>query len=339
MARKLTPQQVYEDLLKRHEPALAEAFLRAVRDLKTNADRQRFLAALSGGDVEGAIRALGLSQEAFEPFLDRFRDAFMEAGRTEAARLSRPAVPMIFSGRTARTETWLRDYSATLVRQIVDDQRASLRTALVNGLNARRNPRTLMTDIVGVTNRVTGQREGGIIGLTKVQAGYVAEARSQLASGDPAQLRAYLTRSRRDKRYDRSVAKALRDGTQIPAEIQRKAVQAYQRGLLALRGETVARTETMTALSEGQYEAVRQAVESGAITANQVRRVWRATADGRTRETHRAMNGDSVGLNEAFRSPSGASIRFPGDPRAPAAERIQCRCYVENRIDYFANRR
>src|SRR5690606_17279953 len=56
----------------------------------------------------------------------------------------------------------------------------------------------------------------GVVGPTTTQAEYVARARQELASGEPDQLRHYLTRPRRDRRFERVVTAAIRNGKPIP---------------------------------------------------------------------------------------------------------------------------
>ncbi|MNX98291.1 Phage Mu protein F like protein [compost metagenome] len=200
-------------------------------------------------------------------------------------------------------------------------------------------PRSLAVRIVGRTNRATGKREGGILGLSAPQERFVASAQHELASADPALLKHYLTRTRRDRRFDRSITKAIREGQPVDPAIAAKALTAYERRLLQTRAQTVARTEAMTALHEGQYESLLQLVDSEAVQESQVRRVWRSSSDLRVRHTHAALNGDSAGLRDTFHSPSGARLRFPGDPLAPVSERVNCRCWCEPRIDFYANLR
>jgi uncharacterized protein with gpF-like domain len=67
-------------------------------------------------------------------------------------------------------------------------------------------------------------------------------------------------------------------------------------------------------------------------------RVWDATGDSRTRETHAAMDGQEVGPNEPFASGSGAQLMHPGDGSlgAGASEIINCRCVVTHKIDFIA---
>jgi HK97 family phage portal protein len=84
------------------------------------------------------------------------------------------------------------------------------------------------------------------------------------------------------------------------------------------RAERIARTETASAANAGNQEAMKQTgVE---------KKEWLSSRDEKTRETHKEMDGQVVGISEDFVSPSGARLQFPGDPDAPAEERINCRC-------------
>jgi HK97 family phage portal protein len=84
------------------------------------------------------------------------------------------------------------------------------------------------------------------------------------------------------------------------------------------RALRIARTETATAASSGQFVA---AAEAGAQY-----KVW-VTSGFEVRDAHVARSGEKVGLYEYF-SASGGGLPpfFPGDPRIPAADRINCRC-------------
>lgn len=82
--------------------------------------------------------------------------------------------------------------------------------------------------------------------------------------------------------------------------------------------ETIARTEVIGAFNGGTEIAFRQ---SGKVA----RKAWLAAIDERTRETHEAMHGQVVDLDEDFQSPDGASGPAPGQ-LGEAAEDINCRC-------------
>lgn len=210
-----------------------------------------------------------------------------------------------------------------------------MREAIATGLREGRGPYRTALDISGRVNRATGRREGGIVGLTARQAGHVAAARAQLA--DPDQLRGYLTRKLRDKRYDPTVRRALREGRGLTrAEIDRISGR-YADRMLKHRADMIARTETLTAMSAGRNEGVAQLIEAGKLDPDGVMLVWRATGDRKTRHSHMAMNRQSVPFGGAFTTPEGYRMRFPGDTSlgAPASETIQCRCYLEIKIDRY----
>ncbi len=121
-------------------------------------------------------------------------------------------------------------------------------TGMFKALTKDANPRQTALDIVGRVSRTSNRREGGVIGLTAAQGQYVARARQELLSGEPDQLQRYLERGRRDKRFDRTILASIRDGKPINRETVDRIVGRYADRLLELRGEMLARTETMTAL-------------------------------------------------------------------------------------------
>lgn len=339
---KPTFAQVYDALLTRYGRQVADAFLAAVNDLTSQAQIERVVAALSAGNITDAIEAMNLDPAAYNRLIDAIEAGYAAGGEAQVQALpSRDpegvALILRFNDRNPRAEAWLRDRSSTLITRIGEEQRAVIRDALTAGLERGDNPRTVALDVVGRLDRATGRRVGGVIGLTPQQEAFARNAQTELASGDPALMRNYLTRELRDRRFDRTIAKAIRDEAPVPAETIQKALIQYRNRLLKFRGDMIGRTEALASLNAAQDEALRQLVDTGRVTASQVRRVWRATRDRRTRDTHAILDGQSVGLNEAFRSASGALIRFPGDPQAPAAETIQCRCFVSVRIDYAAN--
>ena len=188
--------------------------------------------------------------------------------------------------------------------------------------------------IVGTMSQATGKREGGILGLNSQQTDYVISARAELS--DPAAMANYFTRQRRDARFDNIVRKAMADGKPVASADIDRIVQRYTDRLLALRGETIARTESITALRAGRHEGYRQLVDSGKVRADQVIRTWRSAHDSRTRMDHLAMDGtDLRGLDKPFTAPDGSQMAYPGDTNlgATARETINCRCHLDYQID------
>lgn len=332
------PNRTIADLVEDWVEPLRKAFLAALALIR---DRFRiaFIAErLEKGDVEGAIAAVPLDPVAFRGLDVTVGQAFEDGGDFTMGRIPALREPsghvlnILFNVRNPRAESWLRDHSSTLVTQIVEDQRVMVRQHLTAGMEAGINPRQVALDLVGRINPATRQREGGVIGLTASQEEWARRYAQELAEASPDALK----RALRDKRFDRTVQKAIREGAPIPAEMQAKMLAAYRNRALKYRAEMLARTEAMTALHEGQEQAFSQALEAGQVQENRVRRFWRSAGDHRVRHDHRLLNGKSVGYREAFVAADGSRIRFPGDPEAPAHQRIGCRCWMQLRIDHLA---
>jgi hypothetical protein len=89
------------------------------------------------------------------------------------------------------------------------------------------------------------------------------------------------------------------------------------------RARTVARTETIGAVNAGVFRAaVLDAQDRGDPAPF---KVWLSTDDQRTRPTHVRADKQRTLLTSPF-DVGGAALMFPGDPRGPAQEVIQCRC-------------
>ena len=88
------------------------------------------------------------------------------------------------------------------------------------------------------------------------------------------------------------------------------------------RATVVARTETIGAFNAGRFDAFRAYAEE---VDEPMQKLWLATSDARTRDTHRRADGQRVPVGQPF-SVGGFELDFPGDPSGPAHEVIQCRC-------------
>lgn len=342
MARRPIKKRI-NDLLEPYSKELRDAFFEAIDDLTSNADVKLIIAALEAGNVEAALSALNIDSAVFSTFDQTVARAYQAAGAQAASSL--PALTdaegktlvIRFNGRNPIAEQWLLNYSKNVIVEITNDQVSMARNHLVDGLANGRPPTQMALDLVGRLNRATGKREGGVIGLTDYQAGLIRNAAGQLSSGSASEMRAYLGRALRDKRFDASVLKAIQDGKAIPAEQQRRMIDQYKSRMLDYRGKTIARTEAMKALHAAQQESITQAANAAGVAPNSVRRIWRTASDKRVRDSHSAMEGQSVGLDEPFTTGDGVQLMYPGDEGAPAEEVINCRCDVEIRIDYLAN--
>lgn len=80
----------------------------------------------------------------------------------------------------------------------------------------------------------------------------------------------------------------------------------------------LARTSVTAAENAGRVDSYKRAKGLGI----KVQQEWLATLDGRTRSSHRQLDGEKVEVGEKFSN----GCRYPGDPEAPYAETANCRC-------------
>lgn len=338
MARRPERERI-EELLQKFEASIREAFMAAIDELRANIDVKALIQALEAGNIQAAIDACHVDDAAFYQLRRAIEAAYIEAG-VDAVK----ALPTVTDWRGAvvgvrfdpsypRAADWTSRHGAELVTWIGEDARAAIRDVVATSLMEGANPRSAAVQIAGRVNRVTGRREGGIVGLTQQQTAFVTAARDDLASGDPERMAHYLTRKARDRRFDARVKKAIAARKPVDAGSTQEMTALYSDGLLKVRADAIARTEATQAASAARQEAMQQTLDAAGLTGADVERTWRATKDKRTRDTHRAMDGQKVaGMETAFQSPSGATLRYPGDPEAPASETIQCRCFVSMRL-------
>lgn len=89
-----------------------------------------------------------------------------------------------------------------------------------------------------------------------------------------------------------------------------------------------ARTAMTEAQNAGRIESYHYA-ESIGIT---LKKEWLATLDERTREEHRMLDGQRVGVDEPFEV-MGETIMYPGDPNASGYMVYGCRCTLVSSVD------
>lgn len=202
-----------------------------------------------------------------------------------------------------------------LIREFTNSQRDATREALVDGIQRGINP------------RAQARAFRNAIGLTQHQVRSVNNFRRLLQENDSAAL----TRRLRDRRFDRTIRTAIRNDTPLGAEQIDRMVGRYRERFLKFRAETIARTEALRSVHEGHEDMMQQAFDEGVVDPEQVQRKWVTAGDERVRESHSALNGQLRAPGEVWQGFEGA-LRFPGDPFAPPAETISCRCVLTTRL-------
>lgn len=88
-----------------------------------------------------------------------------------------------------------------------------------------------------------------------------------------------------------------------------------------------ARTMVTGAESAGKNDSYKDLESRGVV----LKKVWIATPDDRTRESHLEMDGEEVDIDEAFSN----GCMYPGDPNGDPSEVYNCRCSMRTHIVGF----
>ena len=100
---------------------------------------------------------------------------------------------------------------------------------------------------------------------------------------------------------------------------------------LASTNENKMKTFARTAMTGAQNSGRQMQLENAKKLDINLQKEWMATLDGRTRDSHRDMDGEKVKTNEKFSN----GLRYPGDPDGSPAETYNCRCtMVGDVVDY-----
>ena len=91
----------------------------------------------------------------------------------------------------------------------------------------------------------------------------------------------------------------------------------------------IAKTEGHRIQQEATYNVQKRAIAKGAKVVKQ----WDSTLDGKTRPTHRALDGQIIGVDDYFKSESGYKALYPGNFGIPS-EDCNCRCCLLQRAKW-----
>ena len=320
-------------LIQAAEPKIGNQFVAAIYNVATDASKTAMLRAIRARDPNGVWAAIDMQEADFNAFRQATQNAYASGGAAEAA--ANKFKFNLFDARALNDQNRrVGRFIVETIRQQQDLIRDRVQLAIVEGTN----PRELITDIVGTRKIGTHRRTGGIIGLTNNQNQWALNAADELNPGaDRFDMRRYLGREARDRRFDSTVRKAIKEGRDIPAATRQKMIEAYRARLQRMRGEAVGRTEALSSVNAGRDESFRQAIDDPAnpIQGNEVRRTWISTRDMRVRDAHATLSGQVRRHNVPFDSPTGSALMYPGDSSLGAGpeDLVNCRCTAVYQLD------
>lgn len=270
---------------------------------------------IEGGQMESALLGFGRSAGAFST---QVAQSTIRSGEALAEALSGAlGRPVAFNPADPRLAELLEQSRFRTIEAITTSSRQAANEAL--GIARAR----------GLSLRQQAQEVRASLGLTQRQVRAVENYRTALETGNRDALRRIL----RDRRFDPSVRRALESGTPLSRSQINRMVRRYRDRQRAFRAQTVAETESLRAVHEGQELMVEQAIASGDLDQDDVTSQWFTRRDERVRGSHRSMHRQKRDHGDPFVSGNGVQLRYPGDPNAPLNETARCRCRVKKLIN------
>lgn len=304
-------------LLSQSERRLTREFVLAIARIRDSLSLTVLASLLEQGRINEAL-AFAEALAARLSALSRLE--FVNSGTSTAQHIA-SALPLgvvfDFDQVNRRAVDRIRRHGAALLREARQSQIDAARDALTDGVTRGLNPRQ------------TARAVRETVGLTARQVRAVRNYRALLQT-DPAEA---LSRELRDRRFDRTVRRSALDRRPLTTDQVDRMVNRYRQNYVRYRAETIARTESLRAVNGGHDEAYLQAEEAGVIRRDSTVRVWTPASDARVRDSHSAMRGQARGIREPFVSGAGNILQYPGDPDAPPADTIQCRCTLAVRTE------
>lgn len=308
------PASRLETLINQAEPRIRDSFLRAVQSVRSQRSLTELIRLLEAGQLE---EALDLIEEIPALLATQVSFTLVTSGEDTAELIARVLNrPVSFDQTNTRAVNIMQNNRLRLIREFSTEQRNATRQALVDGIARGMNPR----------QQARAFRDS--IGLTTRQLQAVQRYRSLLEMNS----RQVLDRQLRDRRFDRTVQRAIDTDTPLTTQQIDRMVERYQERYLRYRSEVIARTEALRSVHQGSEEMYQQAFDAGTLDPGALVRTWVTARDTRVRDSHNGMNRQQRAFGETFTSDNGIPLRYPGDENAPASETVQCRCVLTTRF-------
>lgn len=299
------------------EAQIRLAFQKGVRDTLSGASYGALRDAIAKGDYYSALAAVDIDDAAFDELRRLIVQTYAEGGVDAISGVRWPANTR-WNSATPDAEYFARNTVGQNITWITNDMRDAVRWTMGDGIALGRSNNRIALDIVGRVG-ASGQREGGIVGLNRLQAEWVRNYREKLLNGEfPSNT--LLTAAER---------RLIERGNLTAARIDR-LTQSYSNRLLLSRGKTIAKTERGLAINAGRMEGYRQGAAKGGIPLSAIRKEWvHKGAHKHERLEHVALSrNQAIPFTQPF-DVNGHSAQMPHDPSLPASEVISCSCEVK----------
>ena len=332
MARRPTLSQArqIEALLKAQTPLIRAAFEAAIANAHRSLDFTGLVAAIEQNDLGRVFDLLRINQAALFPLDEAIRVAFIAGGTSVIA--PRGIVGGFgFNGRHPVAERIIAETGARLVSEIGSPGPEVIRTILLRGQVQGTGADRVARQLAGTINRITGIREGGILGLDGPRALRAENVRAILS--DPARIAEYFKAdgtpryTSTGRNFDAMVRRAIKEGRALPSADLERVARAHEARLLKARGNAIAQNEAFTAQARGRNEAYRQMLDNPDVES--ITKRWQHSSLQHPRLDHMRLDQVTVNFDDAFPPmDDGAILAYPHDPAGGPQHSISCRCTV-----------
>jgi hypothetical protein len=306
----MTKREVLEALVRtrvaRLMPPVRTAYLKAVQLLLQELPVEFLIDAVKSGAFYDLVTP-DLLDKAFNVLGSELQATTQRAFGWLSDDLPRtPARATVrFNALDPTVRSVMQKLDDTVVKVLKKDAREVVRVAVAEGIAAGKNPTAIARMIRGA------------VGLAPNQVVWVQNFRAALEGTNGKSPKGYTLR---DKRFDSTINKLRKAGrTPTPGQVD-KMVAAYERKLLAMHANTIARTATLNTYRSAQYLNMKEAAKVGAVDGDSTTKVWWTVGDSRVRDAHQAINGERRPIDRTFSN----GRLYPDE--------WNCRCYIEYEV-------
>ena len=178
----------------------------------------------------------------------------------------------------------------------------------------------------GVVDGINGQIKGYSFELVD------ANTVKNLATSEKTLLPYKYVDGKKDVRWNTQkvnseIMQGIIQGESIPKMAKRLSNVTEMNRTSAIRN---ARTTVTSAENKGRMDMLHEARDKGV----EMQKVWRATSDSRTRDSHAALDGAIADIDDEFDN----GLMYPGDPDGEPSEVYNCRCTLTYKVIRFGKR-
>lgn len=167
------------------------------------------------------------------------------------------------------------------------------------------------------------------VGIDTMFTLYNADTVARLMKDNPKLLPEANIDIPKDKRWNyqkmkTSLVQSVLQGESVPKMAKRLRRVTDMNKTSAIRN---ARTMFVGAENSGRLDSFQRAIDLGI----KMKKMWSATMDSRTRNSHAVLDGETIDLEEKFSN----GLMYPGDPDGSPSEVYNCRCRLSAQLAGF----